>query len=143
MNIANNNTGTLQYTAALGTSVTAMGTGASSARVGRIFGYVGAKVETLTANYARDSMYTGYTTTYSYSPYPLLTDIPNTGGTLTDRHGAGTAFNTFNGSAFWQTTMGFSVQKQRDENGAETAEAAWDFGFVSKGYPALRGLGGQ
>jgi hypothetical protein len=88
-------------------------------------------------------MYTGYTSTYTYNPYPVLTDIPNTGGTQTDRHGAGTTFTTFNGSAFWQTTMEFGTQKQRDENGAETADDAWDFGSVSQGYPALRGLGGQ
>jgi hypothetical protein len=121
--VSHNNSGNLTHNAALGDSVTAIG--GSSRTAARVYVFSnGAN----SANYAVDSM-----RIESSSSYNAIYIAPayETGSNGTSQHGATANGSTFRNPAFWTTTLGFS-------------SAEWNFGsVVSRGHPALAGLGGQ
>jgi len=120
----NNSDLLMEYNAALGTSVTAMG--ASSYARG-VLRYPNTVTIFLSNNYALRSMFLG-TSVYTASPYPNysqdLTPV------LDGENGEGIAYAELTGSNFWQNTIDFD-------------SGIWDFKGVSRGYPLLKNVGGQ
>jgi hypothetical protein len=135
MNVAQTyNAGTLKNNAAVGTSVTALGSGASATTVGRIYGNISAQA-TPAANYARDTMFLG-TEAYTYNPYPAFAPVTATSNAA-NRHGADRTYAQFisdstttNGSWLNTSMLGFS-------------SSIWNFSTISRGYPRLANVGGQ
>jgi len=130
MNMTSGTAHILKNNAALGTNFTAMGSGASNTTVGRIYGNITTNF-TPSANYARDTAFLGYNTTYSYNPYPTFTSVTRT-DSATGRDGADKTFAEFAAATTWQAS-----------NMLNFGTSVWDFGGISRGYPALAGAGGQ
>jgi hypothetical protein len=119
----------LQYSAALGASVTATGTG--TRRVGRVIGNK-TSTGTISNNHAYNDM-----KLYSHNDYDPGGLSPIALPSTPADNGASAGSGTFKSASFWQTTLGFPA-------------AAWDFSAVTgRGYPRLRAspngtvMGGQ
>jgi hypothetical protein len=138
MNITGDNTGTLKNNAAVGTSVTAMGSGASAATVGRIYGGITTQV-TPSANYARETMFLG-TGAHTYNPYPVLTPVTATDNAA-DRDGSNRTSAQFTSTVTTSSGSWLSASMLDFNNADHTG--IWDFSSISRGYPKLANVGGQ
>ena len=121
--------GFLNNTAALGSSVTAMGRG--TINIGRVFGSL--TNTTASNNFARNNIFVGTMNSYTNNPYPNFT-ATTVVSSLTGQHGEDRNSSQFVSSAFWTGNANGNM-------GLPTS--LWDFSSVSRGYPKLRNLGGQ
>ena len=112
INVSSGTSSTLQNNAALGSSVTAMGSSASAARTGRIFG---ASNINNNFNYARDDMRIEISNDYDNFSFPFWDGISTPAPTtyyrypaaigLSTQHGENISVSNFRNQSFWQNGL--------------------------------------
>jgi hypothetical protein len=119
--VGRNHLGTVKFSAALGPSVTALG--GSSRAVGRVVGF---NNSTVSNNYALGTMLLEI----DASATTLTPGTQTVASPPVNRDGGSVSASLFRNQSTWTGTLGFPA-------------STWNFSGVSRGYPALAGLGGQ
>jgi hypothetical protein len=106
-----------------------MGQGVVATNVGRVYGHSdtgGDYGGSISDNYALKPMTLEYAASTTPTPGPKPSVTASTSG----QEGGDVALSLLCGLYFWKTDVTFG-------------ETSWDFNGVNRGYPILRGLGGQ